>query len=246
MRYAVAQAACGLAAILVLGVTPGCKTPSFGNQMTTRQEVQIGGESAAELEAQYPPVTDPAVVDRVSEVAGRVLLQAAKMRGDITYRVKVLPLDSINSFSLPGGWIYLTQGLVNEIGPNDDMLACVIAHEAAHEALHQSANQIIDAVGRDDLLDMLTEGKYQDLANITLQLDQASHSRDDENQADRYGVKFAADAGYDPKALLAFFDKIENMPAGSAKPEWLATHPLTKNRILHAEDDIRDLQAGKY
>lgn len=239
--------AAALAALWCLAIAagPGCRAPSFGNKLTTRQEVAIGAEAAAELEAQYPPVTDPAVVNRVEEVAERIIPQAMKTRGDITYRVKVLPIDSVNAFSLPGGWIYLTSGMLDKIGANDNMLAYVIAHEAAHLALRQAANEIVDAVGgRDDLLDMITEGKYQDLANLTLQLDQSSGSRQDEYDADRDAVKFMGEAGYNPEAVLQFFDLIQS-PDSGGRPDWLQTHPLSKNRIMRVEEDIRDQQAGR-
>lgn len=239
----VRRLALALAASAFLGfAVGGCRAPSFDNKLATRQEVQIGAESAAELEAQYPPVTDPAIVGRVSAVAARIVPEAMKVRGDITYRVKVLPNDDVNAFSLPGGWIYVTTGMMNKIGASDDMLAFVIAHEAAHVALRHGVKVIVDAVGRDDLLDMITEGKYQDLANLTLQLDQASYSREDEYQADRYAVKFMADGGYNPKAALQFFDLMQS--STDAKPDWLQTHPLSKNRIMRAEDDIRDLPAA--
>lgn len=232
--------------LVCLGIAAGsgCRAPSFGNKLTTRQEVQIGAESAAELEAQYPPVTDPQVVGPVEAVAARIVPEAMKVRGDITYRVKVLPNDAVNAFSLPGGWIYLTTGMVDKIGTNDDMMAFVIAHEAAHIALRHAADEMVDAVGRDDMLDMITEGKYQDLANLTLQLDQAGYSRDDEYEADRYAVRFMADAGYNPEAALRFFDLMQ-APGAGGNVDWLQTHPVGKSRIMRVEEDIRDLPAGK-
>jgi predicted Zn-dependent protease len=228
-----------------LVVSAGCKEPNFGNKLSTRQEIQIGDQAAAELEAQYPPVVDPAVDAPVQSVTERIFPQAAKLRGDITYRIKVLPNTEINAFSLPGGRIYITTGMLDKLGSNQDMLAAVIAHEAAHAALRHAANQIVDAVGQDDLIDMLSEGKYTDIANLTLQLDQSSHSLDDEYQADRYGVQFTSDSGYNPEGLLRFFTLMQSVPDDSEKPAWLETHPLTKGRIARAEADIRELTSDK-
>lgn len=232
-------------ALALLLAPAGCKTPSFGNQLETRQETLVGAEAAAELEAQYPPVTDPGPVDRVQAVAARVIPRAKAVRGDITYQVKVIPGDQVNAISLPGGWIYLTTGMVTKIGGDDNMLAFVIAHEAAHVALRHAAIELEDAVGQDDLIDLLTEGKYQDVANIALQLDQASHSHEDEYQADRYAIKFSTEAGYDPKGALRFFDLMQQSQ-DTDKPAWLDTHPLTKSRIMRAEQDIKDVNAGRY
>jgi len=229
-----------------LAFGPGCKDPNFSNQLTTRQENSIGAEAAAELEAQYPPVADPAVDTPVQSVAAKIFPEAAKLRGDITYRIKVLQSDEINAFSLPGGRIYITTGMLDKLGGDQDMLAAVIAHEAAHAALRHGANQIADAVGKDDLIDLISEGKYTDIANITLQLDQSSHSHEDEFQADHYGVRFAADSGYNPEGLLHFFNLMESVADNTIKPAWLQTHPITKSRISRAETDIRDLISAKH
>jgi len=246
-RWPVARVAyaIAIASALSCAANSGCKPPSFGNQLETRQEKLIGAEAAAELEAQYPPVTDPAVTARVDAIAAKIVPEAQEERSDIDYHVKVLSSADIETVSLPGGWIFIDQGVLTLVGSDDDMLACVIAHEAAHEALRHPAQQLADALGEDQLVDLFTEGKYQDISNVALQLDQLSHSRDEEYAADRMGLEFAYRAGYDPEGLLRFFELLQSGPAGRQKPAWLITHPLSKNRALRAEQEVRRLKSDE-
>jgi predicted Zn-dependent protease len=242
---------CGVAAGLLaagatLLTTTGCNTPSFGNEVSTQQEMQVGQQAAAQVESQNQVVTDPAVVEPVQQIAARLFPQASKLRDDVTYKIKVLQSDQVNAFSLPGGWIYIYTGLLSKVGNDKDALACVIGHEAAHVARKHAAKQISDAYGKEALINLLTQGKYQEASNIALQLDLLSHSRDDEYEADKYGLKFAREAGYDDKGMLRFFDTLQKVAPGGPAPEWLQTHPVTTNRVKHAEQDIKDLDAGKY
>lgn len=212
--------------------------------MSTKQEILIGNLASAQVESQYPVVADKAVTDPVDAVAARIIPVAQQYRSDVVFHVRVISSDDEDSFSLPGGWIYIDEGLVRKIGTDQDALACVIAHEAAHVVLHHAAMELADAYGTDSLVDMLTEGKYQEAANISLQLSLLSHSHQDEDSADRLGLKITRQAGYDPAGMLRFFAIVMAQPASSV--EWVETHPLPKSRIKHVEQVIRDLNAGKY
>jgi predicted Zn-dependent protease len=230
--------------IAVLGALSGCKRPYFGNQLSTQQEETIGKEASSFLESQNPVVTDPVVTGPVKKVSDKIIEQAKKVRSDVTYRVIVIHSDDCSSISLPGGWIYLDTALLKRIGSDKDMLAAVIAHEAAHVALRHGAQQITEAFGPEALQDNLSLGKYQEAAHASIQLDLIGHSRDSEYSADRLGVKFAQQAGYDPKGLLNWFALAQKKQEGLDEPVWLKTHPIFDARIKRLTQDLKDLQSG--
>ena len=222
----------------------GCRDPSFGNQLSTKQEVEIGRQASEQVVSQFPVAADATATQTVDAIAAKILPIARIARGDIEYHVRVLKSDDQQAFTLPGGWIYLDEGLVQKIGADKDALACVIAHEAGHVVLRHSAIQLSDAYGTDSLIDQLTEGKYQEAANISLQLAILSHSKQDEIDADRVGEKIAKVAGYDPAGLSRFLTVIQvNAPLDHS---WTSIHPISKDRLKHVDQDIKDLQAGKY
>jgi len=228
-------------AISMLNLTlSGCRKPSFGDQLSSQQEIEIGRQASAQLESQNPIVADPTVTKPVDEISAKIIPIAKALRPDIDYHVRVLNSDDQDSFSLPGGWIYIDQGLVVKIGKDTDALACVIAHEAAHVVLRHSAKQLSDAYGTDALIDLLTEGKYEEAANISLQLAVLSHSHQDELDADRLGEKMAMQAGYDPEGFARFVAMISAEP--SADVLWVETHPLPKSRIKKLNQDIESLR----
>ncbi|HEY3331263.1 MAG TPA: M48 family metalloprotease [Capsulimonadaceae bacterium] len=224
----------------------GCRPPSFGNEVSTTQEMQIGQNAAAQVESQYQVVTDPAQVVGIQEITSKLFPLAAKVRGNITYKIKVLQTDQVNAFSLPGGWIYVTSGMLAKLGNDRDALAFVVAHEVSHVALKHATKQLSDAYGKETLVDLLTQGKYQEAANIALQLDLLSHSREDEYQADRFGVKLAREAGYNLSGTDRLFALMQKTTPGQAPPEWVQTHPINSARTKHVEQDIKDLASGKY
>lgn len=197
------------------------------------------------VEAQNQVVTDPAVVGPVQKISTRLFPLADKLRGDVTYKVKVLQSDQVNAFSLPGGWIYVNTAMLTRLGSDQDALAFVIAHEAGHVIFKHGAKQIADAYGKDALVDLLTQGKYQEAANIELQLDLLSHGRDDEYQADRCGIKLMHDAGYNVSGAQHVFALMAHKDDHQADNDWLQTHPVTSTRIKRVEQDIKDTQAPK-
>ena len=250
MRSASAAALSGIALSFALGpLLAGCRPPEFGNQLSTRQEVRIGRQAASQIESQYPVVSEGDGVDAVNAIAARIVPQASRLRADVAIRVKVLKSDQADAFSLPGGWVYVDTGLLDKIGTDRDALAFVIGHELAHVALRHAATELTTATGNEELVDLLTQGKYQEAANVAIQLDMASHGKDDEYDADRLGLKFVQQAGCDPQGALRLFALLQTPArpgAGSGGSEWLQTHPLSSGRFRRVQQDIADLRAGKY
>lgn len=234
--------------LLAFLLVAGCGQPIIG-PYSTRQEVKLGQQVASEVEKQSKLDTDPADVARIQSIAGPVLEQAKSMRGDINYQVKIIQSKEVNAFSLPGGWIYLYTGLIEKAGGDDDAIACVIGHEAAHCVRRHAIKQLQDAQKQGILIDLVgilsrSDSAYQ-AVSLASDLDQLHYSREDEYEADKYGLMFAYNAGYDPYGMPRFFQVIERLEkAGDNSMPWSNDHPITRNRIARVYDLIDELRAN--
>ena len=214
--------------------------------LTREDQIQLGQEVRIELEPELGGVVNDR---RVAEIAN-VLFQSLKQLevqmpfpnnnprhlSNFPYSFSVLRTEEvINALALPGGPIYITQALYDEL-PSDDMIAAVLAHEIGHVALRHSAKAYetvlkgqlaLNLLGK--LLSRGQEPVYDAsaLADYLLQL---RFSRDREAAADRFGYLLMCVAGYDPRAYTQVFQVFENLSRGGS-PEWTLTHPLPSSRI---------------
>ena len=244
--------------ILLLGFIPGLIGCSEFNPVTQKQEmifystekeVNIGHSIAKEVDKEYKTVKDPRVIDRVVGMADKIT--AVCDRRDISYIVNVLEAkeeekvdgEDINAFSLPGGYIYVYDGLVNFVD-NDDQLAGVIAHEVAHivakhgikrlQAMMGSTLLGVAAMGTGDA--GFASGLQYALANVML-----AYSREDEMMADKLAVKYMELAGYDPNAMLTFLEKLKlkiKKDPIRARAVY-RTHPYFGARIAAIKEDLK-------
>jgi predicted Zn-dependent protease len=114
------------------------KVKAGWNMFSPEQDVEIGRQSAAEVEAQLPLVTDSQVNAYVNEIGQRLAAQAPGPK--FSYRFRVVNASDLNAFALPGGFLYINRGVL-ETAKNDSEVAGVLAHEIAHAALrHGTAN----------------------------------------------------------------------------------------------------------
>ena len=206
--------------------------------MPTQTEIQLGQELAAQIESQEPLLADPQITAYVSEVLAGLTPFAGRDRADITFDVKVVDdPGQVNAFALPGGHVYVYTGLLL-LADNEAELAGVLAHELGHVVGRHSARRLGTQMGL-ALLTSVALGEQPDqLAQLTADLLKAStmahFSRDDEREADLYGLRYAAAAGYDPRGLEAFFDKLLKLEGGGQQNVFeglLASHPQTRDRI---------------
>lgn len=231
--------------ILSLAACSGCKAPSFGNEISAQQETQIGQQESSVIESDFRVVTDPEIAGPVQAAADRILPLAHKLRPEITFRIRVLQSAGTNTFSIAGGWIYIDEGLLQRIGNDQNIIGCLVAHEAAHVILRHSVTRLADAYGKAALVDLLTQGGYQEASDIAAQLDVINHSRQEEYDADKLGIALAARAGYDPMGMLKFFTMLQQQAPNEPNAEWMSTHPVTDSRIKRAEEDVKKIEAGK-
>jgi predicted Zn-dependent protease len=191
---------------------------------------------------------DPAQVQRVQTIANRLIVQTGAFRKDAPgwkWEVHVITSDQLNAWCMPGGKMAVYTALIEKLKLTDDELAAIMGHEIAH-ALREHGRERVSqqmatgiAVGIASAALGLGSGGSQlagMVANVTFTL---PNSRLHEQEADRIGVELAARAGYDPRAAVSVWEKMEKA-GGSSPPQFLSTHPSAENRI-------QDLQvyAGK-
>lgn len=234
--------------VAVAVVAAGCRG---GRLVSTSQEVEVGQDAAKQIESENRVITGTADARRVQTISARII--NTRERGGIDYSVKLLDKKEINAFALPGGFLYVNQGLVDFIRrepiptypgnpTQDDLLAGVIAHEMAHvEARHHAKMMERSAIA--GIAISTIGGKSQDWAGIFANLSLLQFSRDDEYEADKLGINYANRAGYNPFGMAAFLKVLQDKhgSGGSGLAEFFRTHPNTGDRVRRAEDRAREV-----
>jgi beta-barrel assembly-enhancing protease len=154
---------------------------------------------------------------------------------------------TVNAFALPGGQIFITEGLLDRL-ENEAQLAGVLGHEIGHVVNRHAAEQMakgqlgqiltvavgVGAGGGDD------RGRNAQLvAAMINQMGQLRFSREDESEADHYGLRYMAEAGYDPSSMLEVMKILKRASGGRNPPEILATHPLPETRLEQIESELK-------
>lgn len=157
------------------------------------------------------------------------------------WEVNLLGSQQLNAFCMPGGKIAFFSGILSQLQLSDDEVAVIMGHEVAHALLEHARERMAKSTGTSvglwlgaALLGFGNAGDFaaQQVANVL----SLKYSRDDESEADALGLILAAQAGYDPKAGVALWQKMSDKTAGKAPPQWLSTHPAGQTRI-------KDIQA---
>jgi predicted Zn-dependent protease len=218
--------------VAVLAALAASAPPARAIMLVTRaDEVKIGKQVEAQSIKDYGGlVNDRAMSERVARVGKKVA--AVSPRQDVTYTYKVLNSNVINAFSAPGGPVMITKKLVQML-TTDDELAFVLGHETGHVAAEhgrKAINQAIIAQGIAAILLGKAGDTVQTGVNVTYTLYTRGYSRDQEYQADTYGVQLMTKAGYNPEAAVKALAKLGlNKSKGINK--YFATHPDTPDRI---------------
>ncbi len=190
---------------------------------TEAHDQQAGAQVAKEVEAEFGLVEDPELLAYVSAV-GQRLARVAPDRSFV-YRFQIVDQEAPNAFALPGGYVYVSRGLL-ALANSEEELGNVLAHEIMHVALRHAAAQQQRALA--------IPGPFRVFALGTLM----QYSRDQEREADRQGQDLAARAGYDPRGMASFLkdlDHTERLRFGVSRlPSFFDTHPATTERVATA------------
>lgn len=225
-------------AIDVLDAVEGAIQYIQVSNISDEQEVEIGKQTNQQVLQQYQLYDSPQIQQYVSNL-GQELLNSSDSR-DIPFTFQVVASDEVNAFATPGGFVYVTTGLLRA-AENRAQLASVVAHEIAHinerhgiKGLKQAvaAQGIANTVGVDS--DTLAQMAYK----LAVDLPQ---SRSFEYEADSSGLKILQQAGYPPQAFANFLAKLEG---GGGTPEFIRTHPTSENRIEAISQTEANAQTG--
>ncbi len=213
------------------------------------QEISMGQAAAIKLENQYGVWNDPTQYERINRI-GSVLLTASERR-NLKHTFKILNVNDINAISLPGGFIYVTRGLLPIV--DDHELAFVLGHEMAHiakkHALHQVEKQMITDFGISTILVLLSKGQVSQSSQAAAQavslIVNSKYSREDETEADQVACHYMVyGPGWDPHAGISFMNKLKKAGGGQLPGfvnSLVGSHPLDEERIKVIEAECTKL-----
>lgn len=226
--------------------------------MNADQEIALGLQAQPEMAAQHggmhPNGEDQEALEALGEhIVRESAAGTTPYAGHFDFHLLADP-QTINAFALPGGQISVTAGLIQALQPTEGELAGVLAHEIGHVVGRHSAEQMAKAQLTQGLASAAAIAAYDPdnpgsaaQAQIALLIGQAvnmRYSREDELEADRLGVRFMAEAGYDPRSMASVMAKLAQAGGGARGPEFLSTHPNPENRIARIEEAIAELYPG--
>jgi predicted Zn-dependent protease len=237
-----------LVAVLAMFLT-GCavsRSPITGKKRayayTWQQEIEIGKTADAQIIAQYGVYDDEDLTAYVTRVGEKVLQNSHLRRPDAAeeyrntqFTFRVLDSPVVNAFALPGGYVYVTRGLLAHL-QNEAQLAVVLGHEVGHVvARHASQRALSGTLAQVGLIAGAIGGEMLGVdgrsilqgGGLAAQLLLLRYSRDNERESDELGVEYSAMTGYDAAEGAAFFTTLKRISeqSGASIPGFMSTHP---------------------
>lgn len=224
------------------------QTKTILTDITPKEERKLGSDSASIILSAVPTIKNDELNTYINKV-GRWVAQHSE-RPDLEWRFAVLDTVSINAYATPGGYIFITAGLLLRL-KSEAELATVLAHEIIHVvqkhhvvALKKAAalglaGTVAGAVTGNEVLAEITMDSIKDLYSRGLE-------RDDEFESDHMGAVLSARAGYDPYAFMSVLLLLDSLPRKDGIMEqFLATHPAPVKRLSNLEELMKD-RMDKY
>ncbi len=210
------------------------------------REIEMGRQYDQEVVAHMGLYPDPALQAYVQQLGSRLAARSERPQLPWTFRVVDDPV--VNAFALPGGFIYVTRGILAHF-QSEAQLTAVLGHEIGHVTARHSVNQmskqqlaqiglVLGTVIKPSLQ------RYAGLASAGLGVLFLKHGRDDEREADDLGLRYMTRGGFDPREMPGVFTMLGQVSAaagGGGTPEWLSTHPNPENRRERIEAAISSL-----
>jgi beta-barrel assembly-enhancing protease len=235
-------------------VKPGSKqdVDAIGNRgvgkgldfYSVEREIALGKQLSQQVEKTAKFVNDPVVTEYINRV-GQNIVRNSDCK--VPFTIKVIDSDQVNAFALPGGFFYVNSGLILRADEESE-LAAVMGHETAHVCLrHGTKNATKQDIAQIASIPAMIfipyslagYAIYQGM-NFAIPLAFLKFSRDEERQADYFGLQYMYKAGYDPNSFVSFFEKIEadekKEPGTIAKV--FEDHPPTPDRIEAIQKEI--------
>jgi len=221
---------------------PATGSPQFTALMSEEREATLGAQEHENIIQQFGLYEDPELNRYVRSIGAKVTSDTE--RPDVTYKFFVIDSPIVNAFALPGGYIYLSRGLI-ALANNEAQMAAVLAHEAGHITGRHSAERysqsVVTGLGAGILGAVLGEPGVADALGLGANLYLSSYSRGQESEADTLGLRYMSQAGYDPDQMAAFLSNLQaqsgldaQLAGKNTQPSvnYFSTHPATKDRVL--------------
>ena len=250
------------AAILTLATLSGCETNAATGRsqysaLSPEQEVQLGKEAAPQIIQEHGgSLADPALNSFVTAIGAKMAATTEGSNPQLPWNFTILNSDILNAFALPGGEVFISRGLMQRM-TNEAQLAGVIGHEIGHVTARHTNDRIwkstlvggIASIGSS----ILTEGVGPDLGQIAPQVVQMGgetvvlrFSREDELEADKLGMRYMANVGYNPTGQRQVMQILEAAAGEPNQSEWFSTHPYPKTRIEQIDQLLSTTYASQH
>ncbi|HOX27641.1 MAG TPA: M48 family metalloprotease [bacterium] len=231
-------------AVFFLMTAASCSAFAGMLDVSDAKEGNLGKDAAEEIIRYYGLVENDAEIQRMQAVGERIISICG--RKNIEYHFYILDTDIINAFALPGGYVFMTKGIMDFVD-DDDELASVMAHEITHvvrrhgvsiykkEMKNALINFLVLVLTRDPNAVMAGQMVEQERADI--------FGRTAENEADSFGLEYVVKAGYNPDSFISFFEKMKQYD--SHRPnlleDYFDSHPPMEERIENAKNNYKRL-----
>ena len=239
---------------------------------TWQQELEIGKSSDHDLVREMGLYPDESLSNYVTEIGERVLTQSnlrqpdtPEIYRDLKFTFRVMDSPVVNAFALPGGYVYVTRGLLAHLN-NEAQLAVVLGHEITHVAARHASQQALKeqwgqiglvagaVIGQGITGNERFADQFLGLGGSVFQILNLKYGRDAERESDIYGVEYSAKAGYEVGESAAFFDSLGRISeqSGQSLPTWQSSHPdsgerqnLINQLALEMRQKYGDLKVGE-
>jgi len=220
---------------------------AFYNTFNDQDEMTMGRKAAEETEKQMLMLNAPLLTQYIESVGQKVA--RASRRPELKYSFKIVNTDSVNAFSLPGGFVYVNRGILDFV-QNESELAGVLAHEVGHVVAYHSMNDVarrywVDR-GMSELKNrgLLNDQQVTDMLQkyggpVALFVDR-KFNREEESEADLFGLYNVERAKYDPQGLVSALGRLSNFTGNPSLVEGLLmNHPLPTERVEALREELK-------
>ena len=233
-----------LISYFVVCLCPGCAfNPITGLQelmlFPEKQDLEIGQHYAPEVEKELGgKIEDQDLQDYIDSVGQKIA--RISHRPNWEYHYVAVNDKSINASALPGGYIFITKGMLEKL-QSESQLAAILAHETAHVVARDTSNAISNQIGIGLLLAVASSGQgsraVMTAAELSRRIIGLRYSRQDEREADIAGLDYMVVAGYNPYGIIETMQMLEDQQKEKVV-EFLSSHPPTANRIAYLSQRI--------
>jgi predicted Zn-dependent protease len=240
-----------LVALAAYGADRRTKLKPGFNILKPKDDVEIGRQSVRDAERQLQVLNDVRATTYIQTLGKNLAAYAPNRDPVYVFEFKIVNDTAINAFALPGGFIYVNRGAI-AAADNEAQIAGVMAHEIGHVVMrhgtHQMSKAYLEKMGLGILGGIFGGGALGSIVNVTggfgLNALFLHYSREMESEADLIGTQILHDAGYDPKAMVDFFEKIQVQSKGGNSSQFFSDHPNPANRISDVQKEIVKLNGA--